>query len=69
MTEMVEILLQPVEILPPLQTKYLHQKRQEMTLILRKVEVVEVMEIFSILDEWMVTTSSSFNQLAIILQF
>jgi hypothetical protein len=39
-----------------------------MTLILRKVEGVEVVEIFSILDEWMVTTSPH-NQLAIILQF
>jgi hypothetical protein len=57
-----------VEILPPLPTKHLHQKRQEMTFILRKVEVVEVVEIFSILDEWMVTTSP-YNQLAIILQF
>jgi len=65
MTEMVEILRQPVEILPPLPTKYLHQKRQEMTLFLKKVEVVEI---FSILDEWMVTTSP-YNQLAILLQF
>jgi hypothetical protein len=68
MTEMGEILRQPVEILSPLPTKHLHQKRQEMTLFLRKVEVVEIVEIFSILDEWMVTTSP-YNQLAIILQF
>jgi hypothetical protein len=55
-----------MEIIPPLQNKYLHQKRPKPVLKLTRVEVV--VEIFSILYEWMVTTSS-YNQLAIILQF
>jgi hypothetical protein len=46
-TEMVEISPQTVEIISPPWAKYLHQKSQEMTLILRKVEISEVVEIFS----------------------
>ncbi|MDQ4015263.1 MAG: hypothetical protein M3136_05815 [Thermoproteota archaeon] len=56
-----------MEIIPSLQNKYLHQKRPKPVLKLTRVEVV-VVEIFSIQYEWMVTTSS-YNQLAIILQF
>jgi hypothetical protein len=53
-----------VEVLSPLPNRYLHQ---DPTFTL-KLAMVEVVQIFSILDEWMVTTSS-YNQLAIILQF
>jgi hypothetical protein len=40
--------LQIVEVLSPPIAKYLHQKSQEMTLILRKVEIIERPEIFSV---------------------
>jgi hypothetical protein len=48
---MIEILLPRVErdIIPPPPppAKYLHQKSQELTLILRKVEMSEIVEILS----------------------
>jgi hypothetical protein len=55
------------EILPPPPNEYSTSKLRIHTQT-AKVEVVEMVEIFSILDGWAVTTSS-YNQLAIILQF
>jgi hypothetical protein len=56
-----------VEIISPPPNKY-STSRLRIHTQTAKVEVVEMVEIFSILDGWVVTTSS-YNQLAIVLQF
>lgn len=45
--KVVEIRDQIGEIVPPPQAKYLHQKMQELTLLLKEVEMSEVVEILS----------------------